>query len=182
MPSAPNLNPPASSVAVHAAIFRHPLWALTPQKGANLNPERGSERAKCVPARTAAEFHGALNRGFAVELTREPGERTGVMVEDGGDRARDPRGQERGVRAGMEARDGEEILFPGCGRPAEKRAQRRPRNKRGFALQMCVLRSPGRLLASGKFVAPGGADFIGCRSGDELADYGARAAPDSSER
>ena len=55
-------------------------------------------------------------------------------------------------------------------------AQRRPRNKRGFALQMCVLRSPGRLLASGKFVPPGGADFIGCRSGDELADYGARAA------
>ncbi len=76
----------------------------------------------------------------------------------------------------MEARDGEEIIFPGRGRPAEKRAQRRPRNKRGFALQMCVLRSPGHLLASGKFVPPGGADFIGCRSGDELADYGARAA------
>ena len=58
----------------------------------------------------------------------------------------------------------------------KKRAQRRPRNKRGFALQMCVLRSPGHLLASGKFVPPGGADFIGCRSGDELVDYGARAA------
>ena len=84
MPSDPNLNPPAFSVAVHAAIFRHPMWALTSQRGENLNPERGSERAKCVPARTAAEFHGALNRGFAVELTREPGERTGVMVEDGG--------------------------------------------------------------------------------------------------
>ena len=76
----------------------------------------------------------------------------------------------------MEARDGEEILFPGRERPAEKTAQRRPRNKRGFALQMCVLRSPGHLLASGKFVPPGGADFIGCRSGDELVDYGARAA------
>ena len=84
MPSAPNLNPPASSVAVHAAIFRHPLWALTPQRGANLNPERGSERVKCVPARAAAAFHGALNRGLALELTREPAERTGVMGEDGG--------------------------------------------------------------------------------------------------
>ena len=82
MPSDPNLNPPAFSVAVHAAIFRHPMWALTSQRGENLNPERGSERAKCVPARAEAEFHGALNRGVAVELTREPGERTGVMGED----------------------------------------------------------------------------------------------------
>ena len=82
MPSAPNLNPPASSVAVHAAIFRHPMWALTPQRGENPNPERGSEQVKCVPARAAAEFHGALNRGVAVELTREPGERIGVMGED----------------------------------------------------------------------------------------------------
>ena len=37
---------------------------------------------KCVPARAEAAFHGALNRGFAVELTREPRERIGVMVED----------------------------------------------------------------------------------------------------
>ena len=84
MPSAPNLNPPASSVAVHAAIFRHPMGALTPQRGENLNPERGSEQVKCVSARAAAEFHGALNRGLALERTREPGERIGVMVEDGG--------------------------------------------------------------------------------------------------
>ena len=82
MPSAPNLNPPASSVAVHAAIFRHPMGALTPQRGENLNPERGSEQVKCVPARAAAEFHGAFDRGLALERTREPGERIGVMVED----------------------------------------------------------------------------------------------------
>ena len=80
MPSAPNLNPPASSVAVHAAIFR----AKAPQRGENLNPERGSEQVKCVSARAAAEFHGAFDRGLALELTREPGERIGVMVEDGG--------------------------------------------------------------------------------------------------
>ena len=84
MPSAPNLNPPVSSAAVHAAIFRHPMWALTPQRGENPDPERASERVKCVPARTEAEFHGALNRGLALERTREPGERIGVMVEDGG--------------------------------------------------------------------------------------------------
>ena len=84
MPSAPNLNPPASSVAVHAAIFRHPMWALTPQRGENLNPERGSEQVKCVSARAAAEFHGAFDRGLAVELTREPGESIGVMLGDVG--------------------------------------------------------------------------------------------------
>ena len=82
MPSAPNLNPPASSVAVHAAIFRHPMGALTPQRGENLNPERGSEQVKCVPVRAAAEFHGAVNRRLALERTREPGERIGAMVED----------------------------------------------------------------------------------------------------
>ena len=80
MPSAPNLNPPASSAAVHAAIFQ----AKAPRRGENPDPERGSERVKCVPARTEAAFHGALNRGVAVELTREPAERIGVMGEDGG--------------------------------------------------------------------------------------------------
>ena len=82
MPSAPNLNPPVSSAAVHAAIFRHPMWARTPQRGENPDPERASERVKCVPARTEAAFHGALNRGVAVELTREPRDRIGVMGED----------------------------------------------------------------------------------------------------
>ena len=84
MPSTPNLNPPVSSAAVHAAIFRHPMWALTPQRGENPDPERASERVKCVPARAVAAFHGAFDRGFAVELTREPGERIGGMGEDGG--------------------------------------------------------------------------------------------------
>ena len=39
---------------------------------------------KCVPARTEAEFHGAFDRRGAFERTREPGERIGVMLEDGG--------------------------------------------------------------------------------------------------
>ena len=33
-------------------------------------------------------------------------------------------------------------------------ARRRPRNKLGFALQLCVLRYPGRLLAPGEFIPP----------------------------
>ena len=41
------------------------------------------------------------------------------------------------------------------------RARRRPRNKLGFALQLCVLRHPGRLLAPGEFVSPAVVNFIG---------------------
>ena len=39
---------------------------------------------KCVTARPEAAFHGALDRRLALELTREPGERIGVMLEGGG--------------------------------------------------------------------------------------------------
>ena len=78
MPSAPNLNPPVSSAAVHAAIFQ----AKAPRRGENPDPERGRQRAKCVPARTETQFLGELNRGL--ELTREPAEQIGVMGEDGG--------------------------------------------------------------------------------------------------
>ena len=57
-------------------------------------------------------------------------------------------------------------------------ARRRPRNKLGFALQLCVLRYPGRLLAPGEFVPPAVVDFIGRQFdlvGDELADYAVRS-------
>ena len=57
-------------------------------------------------------------------------------------------------------------------------ARRRPRNKLGFALQLCVLRHPGRLLAPGEFVPPAVMDFIGRQldlNGDELADYAVRS-------
>ena len=56
-------------------------------------------------------------------------------------------------------------------------ARRRPRNKLGFALQLCVLRYPGRLLAPGEFVPRPVVNFIGHQlglDGDELADYAAR--------
>ena len=80
MASTPNLNPPVSSAAVHAAIFQ----AKAPRRGENPDPERASERVKCVPDRAAAEFHGTFDRRIALDLTREPGERTGVMVEERG--------------------------------------------------------------------------------------------------
>ena len=58
------------------------------------------------------------------------------------------------------------------------RARRRPRNKLGFALQLCVLRPPGRLAAPGEFVSPAVVDFIERQldlDGDELADYAVRS-------
>ena len=57
-------------------------------------------------------------------------------------------------------------------------ARRRPRNKLGFALQLCVLRYPGRLLAPGEFVPPPVVEFIGRQldlDGYELADYAVRS-------
>ena len=84
MPFAPNLNPPASSAAVHAAVQRHPLLAGATQRGKNQDSERKRERVKRGTARTEAEFHEPLNRGLEGGVTRELGEQAGLMVEDGG--------------------------------------------------------------------------------------------------
>ena len=57
-------------------------------------------------------------------------------------------------------------------------ARRRPRNKLGFALQLCVLRHSGRPLAPGEFLPPAVVGFIGRQldlDGDELADYAVRS-------
>ena len=79
MPSAPNLNPPASS----AAVQRRPLLAGATQRGKIQDSERNRERVKCGTARTEAEFHEPSNRGLEVGVTRELGEQAGLMVADG---------------------------------------------------------------------------------------------------
>ncbi|TCQ15001.1 TnpA family transposase [Rhizobium sp. PP-CC-3G-465] len=55
--------------------------------------------------------------------------------------------------------------------------RRRPHNKFGFALQLCVLRYPGRVLAPGELIPAEIVDFIGAQLGlhaDDLVDYAAR--------
>ena len=46
--------------------------------------EKDENGEKYATATTEAEFHEALNRGLAVELTWELGEQIGLMVEDVG--------------------------------------------------------------------------------------------------
>ncbi len=57
------------------------------------------------------------------------------------------------------------------------RARRRPHNRFGFALQLCALRYPGRLLASGEVIPEALARFLAAQLGlrpDDLADYATR--------
>ena len=60
---------------------------------------------------TEAEFHEARNRRLAVEVTWEPGEPIGVMLEDGGAVEESSRGRQRPARAGMEAHAMAEKFF-----------------------------------------------------------------------
>lgn len=57
------------------------------------------------------------------------------------------------------------------------RQRRRPHNKFGFALQLCVLRYPGRILAPGEIIPMEVLEFIGAQlglRGEDLIDYAAR--------
>jgi len=57
------------------------------------------------------------------------------------------------------------------------RQRRRPENKLGFALQVCALRYPGRLLQPGEEIPSSLLAFLGAQiglSGDELLRYGQR--------
>ena len=47
-------------------------------------PKKDENGEKYATATTEAEFHEALNRGLAVELTRELAEQIGLMNEDVG--------------------------------------------------------------------------------------------------
>lgn len=56
-------------------------------------------------------------------------------------------------------------------------ARRRPHNRFGFALQLCALRYPGRLLAPGEVIPLAVTSFLGAQLGirpDDLAGYAAR--------
>src|SRR5512134_1563874 len=62
---------------------------------------------------------------------------------------------------------------------AHVRRRRRPQNRIGFALQLCALRYPGRLLQPGETIPERMLAFIGAQlglSGESLIDYGAREA------
>ena len=55
--------------------------------------------------------------------------------------------------------------------------RRRPENRFGFALQLCALRYPGRLLSAGEVIPETVVRFIGAQlgmTGDELLPYAAR--------
>jgi len=57
------------------------------------------------------------------------------------------------------------------------RARRRPHNRFGFALQLCALRYPGRLLASGEVIPEAMTRFLAAQLGlkpDDLVDYATR--------
>ena len=89
MPEAPNLNPPASSAA--APWGRRPssglhflMGADKPKEGETMIQKKKESGEKYATASDEAEFQEALNRGLAVELTWELGERIGLMVEDVG--------------------------------------------------------------------------------------------------
>ena len=57
------------------------------------------------------------------------------------------------------------------------RERRRPENRLGFALQLCALRYPGRILHSGELISKEILSFIGAQigiTGDALLSYAAR--------
>lgn len=57
------------------------------------------------------------------------------------------------------------------------RQRRRAHNRFGFALQLCVLRYPGRVLAPGELIPAEVIDFIGAQLGlhaDDLVEYATR--------
>ena len=90
MPRALNLNPPASSAAAPGGLrpssgFHFLMGADNPEREEIMIQKKKENGEKYATATTEAEFHEALNRGLAVELTRELAERIGVpMNEDVG--------------------------------------------------------------------------------------------------
>ena len=85
----------SASAAIEAAPSRHPdrLHRVRARGGEEDRPGEGEKMIheekeengeKYISVETEEEFHAALNRGKAVELTWELAERIGLMVEDMG--------------------------------------------------------------------------------------------------
>ena len=52
------------------------------ERGKNRDSKKGRERREVRHGHNEAEFHEALNRGLAVELTRELAEKIGVPMDE----------------------------------------------------------------------------------------------------
>ena len=80
MPVNPNLNPPVSSAAVHAAIFQ----AKAPRRGENSDPERGRRTGEVRPGPDGDSISRSVEPWARARADAGTRERTGRMVEDGG--------------------------------------------------------------------------------------------------
>ena len=82
MPTTPNLNPFVSSAAAPARKSSLREGCRQPGEGETVIQKKEENGEKYVTATTEAEFHEALNRGLAVELTRELAEKIGVPMDE----------------------------------------------------------------------------------------------------
>ena len=82
MPTAQNSNPSVSSAAAAARKSSLREGCRQPREGETVIQKKEENGEKYVTATTEAKFHEALNRGLAVELTRELAERIGVPMDE----------------------------------------------------------------------------------------------------
>ena len=82
MPTAQNSNPSVSSAAAPARKSSLREGCRQPREGETVIQKKEENGEKYVTATTEAEFHAALNRGFAVEVTRELADEIGVPMNE----------------------------------------------------------------------------------------------------
>ena len=163
MGSAPNFNPPASSVAVHATVYRPGRCAGDLGRGENSDPERGSAQVKCVPARTEAQFHEGIQASARDRVdagTRRADRRDGSRMWAPCERST-AAGSE-GHATGMEVRDGGRNSFGNAAKTPPRRvrahASKRHTMKNATEPRQNTLRGghrcrpPGRVNAIGRGV------------------------------
>ena len=82
MPTAQNSNPSVSSAAAAARKSSLREGCRQPREGETVIQKKEENGEKYVTATTEAEFHEALNRGFAVEVTRKLADEIGVPMDE----------------------------------------------------------------------------------------------------